>query len=104
MTILEIKKKLKNEEFEISLHAFEAAVDDYLSLNEVITAILQNGKMIEDDQQDFRCLIYCKSKRQHIHVAIAYYNLAESLDAKIEIVTIYKPDAALWINYRKRRK
>jgi len=104
MTIIEIKKKLKDEEFEISLHAFEEAVDDYLSLNEVIAAILQNGEMIEDDRQDRRCLIYCKSKRQPIHVAIDYYNLAEGLDAKIEIVTIYKPNAALWINYRKRRK
>ena len=104
MTIIEIKKKLKDEEFEISLHAFEAAVDDYLSLNEVIAAILQNGELIEDDRQDCRCLIYCKNKRRHIHVVIDYYNLAEGLDVKIEIVTIYKPDAARWINYRKRRK
>lgn len=104
MTVLEIKKKLKRDEFEISLHAFEETVDDYLSLNEVIAAILQNGKMLEDDQQAFRCLVYCKHKRQHIHVVIDYYNVARGLDTKLEIVTIYKPDTALWINYRKRKK
>lgn len=104
MTILEIKKRLKRDQFEISLHAFEEAVDDYLSLNEVITAILQNGETLEDDEQAFRCLIYCKNKRQHIHVVIDYYNVARGLDAKFEIVTIYKPDTAHWINHRKRRK
>jgi len=31
MTVSEIKAKLKSEEFEISLHAFEEAVDDFLS-------------------------------------------------------------------------
>lgn len=104
MTVSEIKAKLKSEEFEISLHAFEEAVDDFLSLNEVIHAILQNGEMIEDNPEDCRCVIYCKNKRQHIHVVFNYHDFVKSLDLKIEIVTIYKPDPALWINYRKRRR
>jgi hypothetical protein len=43
MTIFEIKEKLQYQEFEICLHAFEEAVDDFLSLNEVVNAVLQNG-------------------------------------------------------------
>ncbi len=104
MTVSEIKAKLRSEEFEISLHAFEEAVDDFLSLNEVIHAILQNGEMLEDNPENFRCLIYCKNKRQYIHVVFDYHDFVKRLDTKIEIVTIYKPDPALWINYRKRRR
>jgi hypothetical protein len=30
--------------------------------------------------------------------------MIKGLRAEIEIVTIYKPDPALWINYRKRKR
>jgi hypothetical protein len=104
MTIFEIKEKLRYQEFEICLHAFEEAVDDFLTLNEVINAILQNGEIIEDDPDGFRCLVHCKSKEQHIHVVFDYHDSVKGLRSAIEIVTIYKPDPALWINYRKRKR
>jgi hypothetical protein len=104
MTIFEIKEKLRYQEFEICLHAFEEAVDDFLSLNEVINAILQNGEIIEDDPDGFRCLVHCKSKKQHIHVVFDYHDIVKGLSSEIEVVTIYKPDPALWINYRKRKR
>ncbi len=104
MTISEIKDKLRRNEFEISLHAFEEAVDDFISLNEVIGAILANGEIIEQRPEDFRCLVYCKSKQQHIHAVFDYHDFSKGLCLEIEIVTIYKPDPALWINYRKRKK
>jgi hypothetical protein len=104
MTITVIKEKLRNNEFEIGVHAFEEAVDDFLSLNDVVNAIIQNGEIIENNYENFRCLIHCKNKRQHIHVAIDYHDFAKGLCLEIELVTIYKPNPALWINYRKRRK
>jgi len=36
MIIFEIQEKLRYQEFAISLHAFEEAVDDFLSLTEEI--------------------------------------------------------------------
>ena len=104
MTIFEIKEKLRYQEFEICLHAFEEAVDDFLSLNEVINAILQNGEIIEDDPDGFRCLVHCKSKKQHIHVVFDYHDFVKGLCSEIEIVTIYKTNPAVWINYRKRKR
>ncbi len=104
MTAFEIKEKLRYQEFEISLHAFEEAVDDFLSLEEVIKAVLENGEVIEDNPDDFRCLVHCKSKQQHVHIAFDYHDMTKDLRAEIEIVTIYKPDPALWINYRKRKR
>lgn len=35
MTAFEIKEKLRYQEFEISLHAFEEAVDDFLFINPI---------------------------------------------------------------------
>ena len=104
MTISEIKEKLRYQEFEICLHAFEEAIDDFLSLSEAINAILQNGEIIEDNPENFRCLVHCKSKQQHIHVAFDYHDMTNGLCSEIEIVTIYKPNPALWINYRKRKR
>ena len=104
MTISELQEKLRKQEFEICLHAFEEAVDDFLSLQEVIEALLLNGELIEDDPIDCRCLVYCKSKQQPVHVAFDYHDFAKGFDSNIEIVTIYKPDPALWINYRKRKR
>jgi hypothetical protein len=60
-TAFEIKEKLRYQEFETSLHAFEEAVDDFLSLEEVIKAVLENGEVIEDNPDDFRCL-WCIAK------------------------------------------
>lgn len=104
MEIQGIKDKLKKGEFEVSLHAFEEAVDDYLSLNDVINAILLNGEVIEENPKKCRCLVYCKAGLQHVHVVFDNYEVANLISNKIEIITIYKPDPALWINNRKRRK
>lgn len=104
MTISELQEKLRKQEFEICVHAFEGAVDDFLSLNEVIDALLQNGELIEDNPLDCRCLAYCKSKQQPVHVAFDYHDFAQGLSPNLEIVTIYKPDPLLWINYRKRKR
>lgn len=104
MTIQEICDKLSRNDFNISFHAFEEAVDDYFSLDEVIDAKLQTGEIIEHRPDDCRCLIYCKSKDLHIHVSIDYYDLSFGISQEIDIVTIYKPDPAFWINYRRRRK
>lgn len=92
MTIFEIQQKLRNDEFEIGLHALEEAIDDFLSLNEVLAAIIRTGQIIEEDLDDSRCLVFCKCRRQPIHVVIGYYDLYHALDAPLEIVTIYKPD------------
>lgn len=104
MTIFEIQQKLRKDEFEIGLHALEEAIDDFLSLNEVLAAIIRNGKIIEDDLDDFRCLVFCNYRRQPVHVVIDYYEFNLALNAPIEIGTIYKPNPDFWINYRKRRR
>ncbi len=104
MTIFEIQEKLRSEEFEVSLHAFEEAVDDFLSLQDVLTSVLRDGEVLEDDTDDFRCLVCCKCRQNNIHVVFDYYDFGHAINSKIEIVTIYKPDPMFWINYRKRRK
>lgn len=62
MTIFEIKEKLRYQEFEICLHAFEEAVDDLLSLNEVTNTNLQNAKSSKIIQTAFDVWCIAKAK------------------------------------------
>jgi hypothetical protein len=70
----------------------------------VIDAITLNGEIIEEKAEDFRCLVLCKTHQQYVHAVFDYFDMANLISTKIEIVTVYKPDPAYWIKYRKRRK
>jgi hypothetical protein len=101
MKLKKIIDKIRRYEFEVSLHACEQAVEDFLSLNDVISA-LSHAELIEHYPDRCRCLLYCKVKRQHVHLVIDYYDFKHDLSSNIEIITIYKPDPKQWLNYRKR--
>lgn len=76
---------------------------DELSFDEIYYATL-HGEIVESYPADWpypSCLIFGETfSREPVHTVWSYN--AKSLHAVL--VTVYRPDPALWVNYRIRRK
>lgn len=99
--INEIIEKVRKGLYEYSQHAVDQSVVRMISTKEVREAI-EYGKIIEDypdDKYGPSCLVYGKTaygRPIHIHCSHPSRTL-------IKIITVYEPDAALWINFEIRR-
>lgn len=99
--INEIIEKVRKGLYEYSQHAVDQSVVCMISTKEVREAI-EYGKIIEDypdDKYGPSCLVYGKTAQGrpiHIHCSHPSRTL-------IKIITVYEPDAALWINFEIRR-
>ncbi len=99
--IYEIRKKVINSQFEFSKHAVDQSIIRKISIDDLTTAIM-NGEVIEiypDDKYGPSCLILgftVQNRPIHIHCSYPSRLL-------LKIITIYKPDEDLWIDYRVRR-
>lgn len=101
MDIKRIIGAIKNERVKVTRHAHKEAEDDWLSYDEILLSVVR-GEVIEDYPNDRpypSCLILGSNLRgMPIHSVWAY----NSEDAVAILVTVYKPDPALWINWRER--
>ncbi len=103
MKIKEIIKSVQSGRINITHHARQEAKNDFLLLDQILNAT-ENGEIIEDYPTDKPypcCLIYGESKDgEPIHCVWAY-----DAEAKISIlITVYRPDAKLWIDWKERKK
>lgn len=101
MNIEEIKKRVKNNEYEISFHAEKERYAENISISDLETAI-NNGEILEDYPDDPRgpsCLILGYSKNQPIHIVCGY-----TFINWIRIITVYLPKLPKWVNERTRSK
>ena len=100
MDIQWIKQQVEEGNYQLKLHALERASARGIDPFEVKEALL-NGEIIEDYPEDKRghsCLIYGRSvsgKNLHLVCGKAYDILW--------IITVYEPDPAEWIDFKKRR-
>jgi len=83
-------------------HAYDEAQIDLLSFEEIIISVL-NGKIIENYPKDKpfpSCLIYGDNfHKEPIHSVWAY----NEENQWAVLITVYRPDPKLWINWRIRR-
>ena len=99
--INEIIEKVRKGLYEYSQHVVDQSVVRMISTKEVREAI-EYGKIIEDypdDKYGPSCLVYGKTAQGrpiHTHCSHPSRTL-------IKIITVYEPDAALWINFEIRR-
>lgn len=103
MELSEIIDAIRANRIKITDHADEEAANDHLKFEEIFHSVL-HGEIIEEYPKDKpfpSCLIYGKSsKGEPIHSVWAY-NKETKWAA---IITVYRPDPARWIDWRKRRK
>lgn len=100
--IEDIIRSIRRGKFRITDHADEEAQNDGLTLEEIMTATI-NGEIIErypEDQPYPSCLIFGRTMRNApLHSVWAYHEAAQ---ASI-LVTVYRPNPAEWIDWKKRR-
>lgn len=103
MKIKEIIESIQSARVNITHHAREEAKNDLLFLEDVFFSSC-NGEIIEDYPSDNpypSCLVFGKtSDGDPVHCVWGYES-----ESKIAIlITVYRPDPNLWINWKQRKK
>jgi hypothetical protein len=102
MGILDFIKAIQAGRVQITHHAYEEAEADEFTFDEIYFSVLV-GQIIEEypyDEPYPSCLIYGQNfSGDHIHSVWAY----NESTGWIVLITVYRPDPDLWINWRERR-
>lgn len=102
LDILEIRSRIQNNEFEISMHAFVKAIERDIALGKIILNI-NSFIIIEDypnDKYSPSCLLlgFIENKRP-IHIQVTRFKLMV-----LKIITFYEPNTNQWHSDFIRRK
>ena len=98
----EIVKAIKREQFRITDHAYEEALSDNLTVEEVLTSVI-HGEIIEHYPKDKpypSCLIFGENARREPVHSVWAYNRENSWAV---VITVYRPDPERWIEFKTRR-
>lgn len=101
MDIIEIKKKVVRDEYEISFHAEKERYAEDITIPDLENAI-SNGEIIEDypnDPRGLSCLVLGYSQNRPIHIVCGY-----TPTKWIRIITVYIPKPPKWIDEKTRAK
>jgi hypothetical protein len=98
MTIAGIQDRIRQGDYCFSDHAVKRMIERNISRREVEEALL-NGEIIEEypeDKYSPSCLVFGRTgRRRPLHVQV-------SLPPKVVVITVYEPDPAEWLDYRRR--
>ncbi len=99
MDIERIKQSITADNYDMSLHAIERALEREIWKEDIEYAII-HGEIIEeyeDDKPYPSCLIYgIDSKGKPLHVVCSFSPI-------IKIITVYYPEENKWIDYKRRK-
>ena len=98
----EIRTKIRNWQFELSLHATSQSIIRRITMQEVREAV-EVCEILEDYPEDKygpSCLIlgFTKAKRP-LHIQCSYPSRP-----LLKLITLYEPDPRRWIDLKIRRK
>jgi len=99
--IEEICAKIAQGQFEYPQHAFDQSIIRHVSVSELREAFA-DCEIIEDypdDKYGPSCLLHGYTVKQRpLHI-----QCSNSSRPLVKIITIYEPDAELWIDFKTRR-
>ena len=102
MSIDDIINAIKSSRIRITEHADEESESDGLTFDEIFFSVL-SGEIIEqypDDKPYPTCLIYGQTfSHDPVHSVWAFNKNSQWA----VLITVYRPDPDLWMNFRKRR-
>lgn len=103
MDITDIIEAIRANRVRITDHADEEAEAERLTFDEIYVSVL-HGEIIEDyptDKPYPSCLIYGQTFGGNpVHSVWAY----NEQNRWAVLITVYRPDPNLWINWRERRR
>ena len=99
----EIRRKVKQRQYEFSKHAVDQSIIREISVVEMEEAISGRSELVEDYPEDKygpACLIlgFTKTGRP-LHMQCSYPSRP-----LIKIITLYEPDPDLWVDFRIRKQ
>ncbi len=98
--IEEIRRRIKLQEYEYSLHAADQSIVRHIARKEVEEAV-ENGTVIEDypsDKYGPSCLVFGHTKAgRPLHIQCTH-----PVRNQIKVITVYEPDPREWIAFKKR--
>ncbi len=97
----EIREKISAGQFEFSKHSVDQSIVRRVTVQEIREAIAA-GEIIEDypdDKYGPSCLVFGRTLAgRPLHIQCSYPSRP-----LLKIITLYEPDASLWIDFRVRR-
>jgi len=97
----EIRRKIEADQFEFSKHATDQSIIRHISVQEV-RELFGSAEVIEDYPEDKygpSCLIFGRTAAgRPLHIQCSYPSRP-----LIKIITLYEPDPARWIDFKRRR-
>lgn len=103
MELEDICDAIRNGWIRVSDHADEEASRDHLSLDEICFSVC-HGEIIEDyplDRPYPSCLVLGRTAGEDPLHSVWAFN---SVNRWAVLITVYRPDPALWIDWKIRRK
>lgn len=102
ITIDFIRHEVKNQTYEISIHADDERLNDELTIEE-IEFVLRNCELFEKYHYDERgesCLVFGNTpKNKPVHIVCG-----KNLQNHLFIITVYIPKMPKWLNPRDRNR
>jgi hypothetical protein len=99
--IEEIREKISAGQFEFSRHAVDQSILRHVTLQDIREAVA-DGEIIEDypnDRYGPSCLISGHTQAgRPVHIQCSYPSRP-----LVKIITLYEPDANLWVNFKVRK-
>lgn len=100
MDIALIRRKVRQQQYDLSLHAHQERQEEQITIEEIETALL-TGDIIETYSNDLRgesCLVAGMVGTKPLHAVCGMR------DTRLLIVTVYRPQLPVWKNYRIRAR
>lgn len=96
-----IQSRVSSGKYEFSEHALTQSLYREIEVNELREAI-RTSELVEDYPEDKygpSCLLLGRTlSGRPLHIQVSYPNRQT-----IKIITVYEPDPAIWVNFRKRK-
>lgn len=101
LLIEDLREKFEADRFEFSKHAVDQSITRRISVQELREAV-DSAEIIEDYPEDKygpSCLLSGRTAvGRPLHVQCSY-----PLRPLVRIITLYEPDLARWIDFRRRK-
>jgi hypothetical protein len=95
-----LKKKIRDQEYDLSVHAHNERQEDQITVEEIEKVILK-GDIIEQYPNDLRgesCLVSGIVSEKPLHVVCGMRG------KRLLVITVYRPKLPVWIDYKTRTK
>lgn len=100
MNASSIKEKVKNREYDLSIHAHNERQEEQITIDEIEKVLLKGGiiEKYPNDPRGESCLVAGIVSEEPLHIVCCMRG------ERLLIVTVYRPKPPIWIDYKTRTK